>query len=128
MAGIIAVNTSLNRLGLERRVILQTGKTLIEEDGGLSGNPLRKRAIEVIKRLRKTAGKDLLLIGVGGIDSPENAWERITAGASLIQIYTGWVFKGPVLVPNILEGLIYQLNRHGFRNISEAIGSEAPWI
>ena len=68
------------------------------------------------------------LIGVGGIDSPKSAWERITAGASLIQVYTGWIFEGPSLVPNILEGLISQLDSHGFKNISEAVGTEAPWI
>ncbi len=128
LAGIIAINTSLNRFGLEKRIITQTGKSLSEEEGGLSGNPLCPRALEIIKRLRKTAGKDLPLIGVGGIDSPKSAWERITAGASLIQIYTGWIFQGPILVPNILEGLICQLNRHGFRDISEAIGSDVPWV
>ncbi len=128
LAGIIAVNTSLNRLGLEDRVIPQTGRILRDEEGGLSGRPLCGRALEIIRRLRKSAGQSLPLIGVGGIDSPQNAWERITAGASLIQVYTGWIFQGPSLVPNILEGLEYQLNRHGFHNISEAIGSEAPWI
>lgn len=128
LAGIIAVNTSLNRLGLEERIILQTGKPLRIEKGGLSGKPLRPRAIEVIKRLRKNAGEDLPLIGVGGIDSPESAWERIAAGASLIQVYTGWIFQGPILVPNILEGLVSQLNRHGCNNISEVVGSELPWI
>jgi len=64
---------------------------------------------------------------VGGIDSPEAAWERISAGASLVQLYTGWIFKGPDLVPHILEGIINQLDRHGFRNVSEAVGSGAPW-
>ena len=107
---------------------MQTGKTLRIESGGLSGRPLRSRAVEVIKRLRENAGEDLPLIGVGGIDSPESAWERITSGASLIQVYTGWIFQGPILVPNILEGLISQLNRHGCNNISEAVGSELPWI
>ncbi len=128
LAGIIAVNTSLNRLGLEERILTQTGKTLSEEDGGLSGNPLCNRAIEIIKRLRKIVGEDLTLVGVGGIDSPQSAWERITAGASLIQVYTGWIFQGPILVPKIMEGLISQLDSHGFKNISEAVGSEAPWI
>ena len=109
-------------------MIIQTGRSLSEEQGGLSGSPLRSRAVEVIRRLRKQSGGKLPLIGVGGIDSPQSAWERITAGASLIQIYTGWIFKGPSLVPHILEGLIKQMNSHGFQNISEAIGSEAPWI
>jgi dihydroorotate dehydrogenase len=127
LAGVIAVNTSLNRLGLEGRRLAQTGRTLAEEAGGLSGAPLRARALEVMRRLRVTAGPGLPLIGVGGIDSPETAWERITAGASLIQIYTGWIYGGPELVPAILEGLSQQLDRHGFRSISDAVGSGVPW-
>ena len=128
LAGLIAVNTSLNRLGLEKRVLLQSGLPLEKEAGGLSGTPLRKRGVEVIRRLRNVVGPDLPLIGVGGIDSPQAAWERIGAGASLIQLYTGWIFKGPDLVPRILEGLLSQVERHGFKNISEAIGTDAPWI
>jgi dihydroorotate dehydrogenase len=127
LAGVIAVNTSLNRLGLEGRRLAQTGRTLAEEAGGLSGAPLRARALEVMRRLRVTAGPGLPLIGVGGIDSPETAWERITAGASLIQIYTGWIYGGPELVPAILEGLSQQLDRHGFRSITDAVGSGVPW-
>ena len=69
----------------------------------------------------------LPLIGVGGIDSPEVAWERITAGASLIQLYTGWIFQGPDLVPRILQGLSSQLDRHGFRHLRDAVGSGVPW-
>ncbi len=128
LAGLIAVNTSISRLGLEERVLTQTGLTLKQEIGGLSGAPLRKRAVEVIRRLKTTTANELPLIGVGGIDSPEAAWERITAGASLVQLYTGWIFQGPDLVPRILEGLIYQLDRHGFNHLSEAVGSEVPWI
>ena len=128
LAGLIAVNTSLDRLGLEKRVLSQTGLCLEEEAGGLSGVPLRKRGVEVIKRLRQTAGPSLPLIGVGGIDSPESVWERISAGASLVQIYTGWIFQGPDLIPRILEELLSQLDHHGFQNISEVIGSGAPWI
>ena len=127
LAGIIAVNTSINRLGLEQRVVSQTGIPLQQETGGLSGSPLRGRALEVIRQLHKTC-KDIPLIGVGGIDSAEAAWERITAGASLVQIYTGWIFEGPRLTPLILEGILNQLDKHGFRNISEAIGTNAPWI
>ena len=127
LAGVIAVNTSLNRLGLEQRRIAQTGRSLAEEAGGLSGAPLRARALEVLRRLRAVAGPGLPLIGVGGIDSPESAWERICAGASLIQLYTGWIYEGPQLGPAILEGLVQQLDRHGFRTISEAVGSGVPW-
>ena len=128
VSGLIAVNTSINRFNLKERVIKQTGLTLEQESGGLSGLPLRARAIEVIRLLRKSVGFEIPLIGVGGIDSAESAWERITAGASLIQVYTGWIYKGPGLVPSILEGLISQLDRHQMKSISEAIGSEAPWI
>ena len=127
LAGVIAVNTSLDRFGLDGRVLPKTGRSLAEEAGGLSGAPLRQRALEVLRRLRATAGPALPLIGVGGIDSPEAAWERISAGASLVQLYTGWIFKGPDLVPNILDGLIGQLDRHGFRHVSEAVGSGVPW-
>ena len=128
LAGVIAVNTSLDRLGLAKRRLQQTGRTLAEEAGGLSGVPLRHRALEVIRRLRVSAGPALPLIGVGGIDSPEAAWERISAGSSLVQLYTGWIFKGPDLVPQILEGLQQQLDRHGLRSVREAVGSGLPWI
>ena len=124
--GIIAINTSLNRFHL-KNLKIKTGNTLEKESGGLSGLPLQQRGLEVISRLRKSTNNDLPLIGVGGISSAKSAWERIAAGASLIQIYTGWIFEGPNLVPEILDGLILQMEKHGFRNIKEAIGSEIPW-
>ncbi len=127
LAGVIAVNTSLDRLGLGERRLAQTGRTLAEEAGGLSGAPLRHRALEVLRRLRATAGPALPLIGVGGIDSAEAAWERISAGASLVQLYTGWIYGGPSLVPQILEGLSCQLDRHGLGHIGEAVGSGLAW-
>ena len=124
--GIIAINTSLDRFDL-KNLKIKTGNTLGQENGGLSGLPLQKRGLEVIRRLRRSTDNDLPLIGVGGIHSARAAWERITAGASLVQIYTGWIFEGPNLVPDILDGLIQQMEKHGFRNIKEAIGSEEPW-
>ncbi len=127
LAGVIAVNTSLDRLGLQERRLEATGRTLGEEGGGLSGRPLRARAVEVLRRLRATAGPALPLIGVGGIDSPEAAWERITAGAALIQIYTGWIYEGPQLVPTILDGLSCQLDRHGLGTLAEAVGTGLSW-
>ncbi|KMM17011.1 quinone-dependent dihydroorotate dehydrogenase [Synechococcus sp. GFB01] len=127
LAGVIAVNTSLDRLGLEQRRLAQTGRSLAEEAGGLSGRPLRPRALEVLRRLRAAAGPALPLIGVGGIDSPEAAWERIGAGASLLQLYTGWIYEGPQLVPRILEGLSTQLHRHGLAHLGAAVGLGLPW-
>jgi len=127
LAGVIAVNTSLDRLGLGGRILPQTGRALAEEPGGLSGAPLRQRAVQVLRRLRAAAGPALPLIGVGGIDSAESAWERITAGASLIQVCTGWIYEGPALVPTILDGLRSQLDRHGFSTLRAAVGSGVPW-
>ena len=124
--GIIAINTSLDRFDL-KNLKIKTGNTLGQENGGLSGLPLQKRGLEVIRRLRRSTDNDFPLIGVGGIHSARAAWERITAGASLVQIYTGWIFEGPNLVPDISDGLIQQMEKHGFRNIKEAIGSEEPW-
>ena len=124
--GIIAINTSLNRFDL-KNLKIKTGNTLGQEKGGLSGLPLEKRGLEVIRRLRSGTNNDLPLIGVGGISSARTAWERIAAGASLVQIYTGWIFEGPNLVPDILDGLTLQMEKHGFRNIKEVIGSEEPW-
>ena len=128
LAGVIAVNTSLDRQGLEQRRLPGTGTTLAQEAGGLSGRPLRRRALEVLRRLRATAGPALPLIGVGGIDDPVSAWERLAAGASLVQLYTGWIYEGPDLVPRILTGLIQQLDRHGLRALTEAVGSGLPWV
>ncbi len=124
--GIIATNTSLNRLGLENTLIEKTGTLLSEERGGLSGKPLRNKANKIIKHIHKI-DKNLTLIGVGGIDSPEAAWERITSGASLIQVYTGWIYNGPRLVPDILQGILKQLNFYQISNIKEAVGSGLPW-
>ena len=125
--GIIATNTSIDRLGLDKRKIKQTGLLLSDESGGLSGKPLQNKANKIIKHIHNI-DKKIILIGVGGIDSPESAWERICSGASLIQVYTGWIYKGPQLVPNILNGIIKQLDNHQLSNIKEAIGSNLQWV
>lgn len=125
--GIIATNTSLDRLGFEQRKIKQTGLLLSEENGGLSGKPLQRKANQIISHIHNI-DNNINLIGVGGIDSPKSAWERICSGASLVQIYTGWIYKGPQLVPDILNGIIKQINIHQLSNIREAIGSKLEWI
>ena len=125
--GIIATNTSLDRLGFEQRKIKQTGQLLSEENGGLSGKPLQRKANQIIRHIHNI-DNNINLIGVGGIDSPESAWERICSGACLVQLYTGWIYKGPQLVPNILNGIIKQINIHQLSNIKEAIGSNLEWI
>ena len=124
--GLIATNTSLDRLGLKDRIILQTGNNLDNESGGLSGRPLQRKANDIIKHIHNN-DKKIILIGVGGIDSPKAAWERICSGASLIQVYTGWIYKGPILVPEIATGILKQIELHKISNIKEAIGSGLKW-
>ncbi len=124
LAGIIATNTTIRRDGLKTQVIDQTGKSPQEEAGGISGEPLRDRSTEVIRFIWQQTQGQMPTIGVGGIFSPEDAWEKITAGASLIQVYTGWIYEGPLMVRRILTGLLSKLEQNGLNCISEAVGLE----
>ncbi|MGB7444997.1 MAG: quinone-dependent dihydroorotate dehydrogenase, partial [Coleofasciculaceae cyanobacterium] len=109
LAGIIATNTTIRRDMLKTEKIEVTGKAVTEEAGGISGAPVRQRSTEVIRFIyQQTQGK-LPIIGVGGIFTAEDAWEKITAGASLVQVYTGWVYEGPWMVKRILRGLLQRL-------------------
>jgi dihydroorotate dehydrogenase len=101
LAGLIATNTTLMRSGL------RTDAQHLEAigPGGLSGAPLRLRATEVVRHLRHRLGPEALLIGVGGIDSPQAAQEKWQAGANLVQVYTGLIYEGPGLVRKILKGI-----------------------
>ena len=122
ISGIIATNTTIDREGLKTKIIPATGKLVSEEAGGISGAPLTERATEIIKFIwQETEGK-LPIIGVGGIFTAEDAWDKITAGASLIQLYTGWVYQGPGIIKQILQGLLQKLDEHGLNSISEAVG------
>jgi dihydroorotate dehydrogenase len=94
------------------------------EEGGISGRPLRKRSTDVIRLAYKVLKGRLPIIGVGGIDSFESALEKILAGASLIQIYTGYIYKGPFLPYMILEGIDQFLQKQGVPNIAEIVGKE----
>lgn len=124
LAGIIATNTTIKREGLKTQIIAQTGKSISEEAGGISGKPVRERSTEVIKYIYQKTQGQMPIIGVGGIFTAEDAWEKITAGASLIQIYTGWVYEGPGIIPSILQGLLFKLEENGLNSISEAVGLE----
>jgi dihydroorotate dehydrogenase len=124
LSGIIATNTTTRRDILKTKILDSTGKSLEEEAGGISGIPIRERSTEVIRFIwQQTAGK-LPIIGVGGIFTAEDAWEKIIAGASLLQVYTGWIYEGPWLVPNILKKLINKLEARSLLSLSEAIGLE----
>jgi len=102
LAGVIATNTTISREGLK------TSNTQIEAMGmgGLSGVPVRERATEVIRYLRAKLGKEVAIIGVGGIDSALSAQEKLDAGADLVQVYTGLIYEGPGLVRKILKEIV----------------------
>lgn len=119
LAGIIATNTTTGRAGLK------SSASLIEAcgDGGLSGAPLRKRSTEIVSMLYRLTRGRLHVIGVGGIFTAQDAWEKICAGASLVQLYTGFIYEGAGIVRNINEGLHALLTKHGFRTLDEAVGS-----
>ena len=100
IAGVIATNTTISRDDL------LSSENLKKESGGLSGKPLTTRSTEVIRYLSEHSNKSFVIVGVGGIHSPEDALEKIQAGASLIQIYTGFIYEGPGLIKRILKGLL----------------------
>jgi len=119
VAGIIATNTTVLRNGLASpaHVIEACGA------GGLSGAPLRRRSTEIIASLYRQSAGSMQIIGVGGIFSAEDAWEKICAGASLIQLYTGFIYEGPGIARAINRGLIEIIKREGLKSIDEAVGS-----
>jgi dihydroorotate dehydrogenase len=98
--GVIATNTTIERKGLKSHL------TLAEEKGGLSGKPLAQRSTEVIRFLAEKSNKAFPIIGVGGIHSPEDALEKLDAGADLVQLYTGFIYEGPSLVKKINKAIL----------------------
>lgn len=124
LGGIIATNTTINREGLKTRILPETGKPITEEAGGISGAPVRQRATEVIRFIWQETKGELPIIGVGGIFTASDAWEKIIAGASLLQTYTGWIYEGPWMIRRILEGLLVKLEEQGLNSISDAVGLE----
>ena len=121
VAGLIATNTTTTR------AMLQTRADAVQAcgEGGLSGAPLRRRSREMIATLYNLTEGSMPLIGVGGIFNADDAWEMISAGASLVQIYTGFIYEGPGIVRNINEGLRRIVSREGFVSLDEAVGSRA---
>ena len=100
IAGVIATNTTISRANLN------SDPTLVEEAGGVSGKPLTKRSTEVIRYLATRSNRSFPIIGVGGIHSAEDAIEKLEAGASLVQVYTGFIYEGPALISKICKGLL----------------------
>jgi dihydroorotate dehydrogenase len=116
--GIVATNTTI-----KRPIPLSTqSRKAFSSDGGLSGRPLNSRALEVINMVYDETDGKLPIVGVGGIDSKDSAWEAIISGASLIQLYSALVFNGPTVVSSIVKGLKKRVRESGFSSISEAVG------
>jgi dihydroorotate dehydrogenase len=113
VTGIIAANTTLGRDRLHLSPPLE---------GGLSGQPLRIKSTIILKDIYKQAKDRLILIGVGGIFSAQYAYDKILSGASLVQLYTGWVYGGPSTILDINKGLAALLEKDGFKNVQEAVG------
>jgi dihydroorotate dehydrogenase len=124
-AGIIATNTTIQRAGLQTQTIAQTSRPITEEAGGISGAPLRSRSTDIIRFIWNYTNGQLPIIGVGGIFTAEDAWEKITAGASLVQVYTGLVYEGPAMLRRVSDGLVDRLHHHGMTTLTDAIGSAA---
>jgi dihydroorotate dehydrogenase len=118
IAGIVATNTTISRPQTSDATL----QKIYAETGGLSGRPLRARSTEVIRHLYKQTNGKLPIIGVGGIFDADDAWEKITAGASLVQVYTGMVYEGPSVARKIVTGLQVRLEIAGLKHLSEAVG------
>lgn len=115
--GLIVANTTVTREGV-------AGHRHAGEAGGLSGRPLFARSTAMLAKVRALAGPEMVLIGVGGVDSPETAFAKILAGADLVQVYTGLIYKGPTLPGAIVSGLPRLLARRRLASIAAAVGSD----
>jgi dihydroorotate dehydrogenase len=119
LAGLVATNTTIDRPASSAPPV----QRIHAEAGGLSGAPLRTRSTEIIRHLHRQTRGRLPIIGVGGIFTAADAWEKITAGASLVQVYTGLIYQGPSLAKNIVAGLTDRLRATGGPSWSQVVGS-----
>ena len=117
ISGLIATNATAFL-----RETLTSGS---KEPGGLSGKPLKSLATSFVRHLYRAVGGQLPIIGVGGIFTADDAYEKIKAGATAVQIYTGFVYEGPAAVKRINQGLIRLMERDGYRSIAEAVGRQS---
>lgn len=119
IAGLVVCNTTIARAGL------RSPPALAGQEGGLSGLPLRARSTELVRHVHRRAGGRLVIVGVGGIFGPDDAWERLAAGASLVQVYTGLVYEGPALPRRIARGLAERMERAGVATLADLVGRDA---
>ena len=122
VAGVIATNTTTRREGLHRTA---PDRVAACGEGGLSGAPLRARSTEVVAALYRLSRGALTIVGVGGIFTARDAWEKICAGASLVQLYTGFVYQGATAARDINDGLAELARRDGFASLDAAVGCKA---
>lgn len=120
LAGLVATNTTIRRDGLRDP---EGARAL--GDGGISGEPVRARSTEVVARIFRRAGRALTIIGVGGVRTADHAWEKIAAGASLVQVYTGFVYEGPFTARRIAAGLLARMEREGLTALDALVGRDA---
>jgi dihydroorotate dehydrogenase len=120
--GIVATNTTTSRDGLTT----DAARLKAIGPGGVSGAPLKERSLAVLRRLRARVGDRLVLVAVGGIETADDAWARIQAGATLVQAYTGFVYGGPLWPRRIHRGLARRTRLGGYAAIGQAAGSSNP--
>ena len=121
LAGIVATNTTI-----ARPATLRTSGVAALGAGGISGAPVAARALEVLRRLRARTGDRLVLVSVGGIETAADAWERIRAGATLVQLYTGFVYGGPATPSRMARQLAALVRSAGVARVQDAVGSAPP--
>ena len=119
--GIIATNTTIARDGLG----LRSAPDLLAETGGLSGAPLKARSLQVLRRLYARVGDRVTLVGVGGVETADDAWERILAGATLVQGYSALVYRGPTWCRAVHRGLAARLAASPYATLADAVGAAA---
>ncbi|ULR49313.1 quinone-dependent dihydroorotate dehydrogenase [Streptomyces deccanensis] len=118
--GIIATNTTIARDGLG----LKSEPSLVKETGGLSGAPVKDRSLAVLRRLYARVGDRITLVGVGGIENAEDAWQRILAGATLIQGYSAFIYEGPFWSRALHKGLAACLRTSPYATLADAVGAD----
>ncbi|MDT0379071.1 quinone-dependent dihydroorotate dehydrogenase [Streptomyces sp. DSM 42041] len=118
--GIIATNTTVARDGLG----LTADPAVVAETGGLSGAPLKQRSLEVLRRLYERVGDRIVLVGVGGVEDAEDVWRRILAGATLVQGYSAFVYRGPLWCRSVHKGLAARLAASPHATLAEAVGAD----
>ncbi|MER8016310.1 quinone-dependent dihydroorotate dehydrogenase [Streptomyces griseoluteus] len=118
--GIIATNTTIAREGLG----LRSAPFVVKETGGLSGAPLKARSLEVLRRLYARVGDRVTLVGVGGVETAEDAWQRILAGATLVQGYSAFVYEGPFWTRAVHKGLAARLKASPYATLADAVGAD----